>query len=376
MARWQNEDPIVFQLWKNNNYKKRLNSFKVHSFEVPFYPNFWGSMLQVIDEKKKDLNYYKRQTLKVLFPAYSKEESCVAMLLTNMAYPEWINVPCERPLVDHIFCLIEENRQTEEQIDNGTSKNISNFMLFKKACVIIKNTCYVVFWIQERENLKWYESNELVKKPFNIELFEILFDAVDVIFPPVISYDMKYKFTYEIYDNYYHYEKQDINGATVEGLYFNPHKEEKFILGNNLFKCENQVYISFSFVCNGEKDCPDLDHTDEKLCFCNNSNDFATKCKYIIQKDIGHKKCSPFYYIKIQGMCNMYNSIKLFYNNGASSTSYSNIFVCADGTIIDRALVNDLVPDCAFKFEDEDVLHITLTTDVSYECDLKYQIPC
>ena len=80
-------------------------------------------------------------------------------------------------------------------------------------------------------------------KPFNIGYFEKLFDAVDVIFPAVISFDMKYRFTYQIYDNYYHYQKKKINEETDEGLYFHPHKEEKFIIGNNLFKCDNQVHI-------------------------------------------------------------------------------------------------------------------------------------
>ena len=52
IAKWQNKDPVGFQLWKNNNYKKRLSSFKVHSFEIPLYPTFWGSMLEFVDVKR------------------------------------------------------------------------------------------------------------------------------------------------------------------------------------------------------------------------------------------------------------------------------------------------------------------------------------
>ena len=115
-------------------------------------------MLEFVDVKKKDLSYYKRQTLELLFPAFSKEQSCVAVLLINMAYPEWINIACDRPLLDHVFCLIEEERQTKEQVYKRTSKNALDIMLFKKACVIISNTCFVVVWIQVREDLKWYES--------------------------------------------------------------------------------------------------------------------------------------------------------------------------------------------------------------------------
>ena len=86
--------------------------------------------------------------------------------------------------------------------------------------------------------------------------------------------------------------------------------------------------------------------------------------------------CSPFYYKNLHGTCIMYNFNESFDQNEKLSISYSNTFVCANGSIINRAFVNDLVPDCSLEGEDENKLITILTTDINFDCDYKYQIPC
>ena len=329
-----------------------LNQYKYEALQVLLPNNY--------------LTDYEFKTFRPMFFHFDKNKSCVAMLLSNLAHAEWIHIPCKKPaLVNHVFCLIEEYDHNQTM-----SLHSDNITLYDASCVMVEKTCHLVIWTsKEKEPFKDIS--------FNIRLFQVLFNAVDVIFPPIFSYNFSYIFKYQIYSNYYHYKKEINYKNTTEGLYFNPKSAKKFKIGGNIFKCDSGIYISYYFVCDGEIDCSAKEKTDENSCLCNRTQKYSTKCKYLIEKSISGKDCGAFYYKSYDGSCTMFTFFESVQShNYLLPSNSSGFFSCDDGTLISNVLVNDLVADCGPKGEDEEVLNTIYANDISNQCHMKYQIPC
>ena len=100
--------------------------------------------------------------------------------------------------------------------------------------------------------------------------------------------------------------------------------------------------------------------------------------------------CSTLYYMTITGACEKYKDIKYLINGNSiqfdkkvyvkekrkESTSLNNEkFICKNGKVIDKMLLNDLVFDCGSE-GDEPVLMSLLIHDISSFCTEPQMIPC
>ena len=95
-------------------------------------------------------------------PYLQKGHSCVAMFLTNLAKPDWIQVPCDKPIVGHIFCLIED-------MDDQLKETHPTLVMNHKLCVLLNMTCY----------------------KFDVKKFQFLFETIPVTFPQIFTHDFK-----------------------------------------------------------------------------------------------------------------------------------------------------------------------------------------
>ena len=72
----------------------------------------------------------KTITKKTLYP-HNNFSSCVAMLLDNLAEPNWIQMPYEQAITTHVFCLLEKGN--EHLIEKH-----AKILLPPKSCIFIK----------------------------------------------------------------------------------------------------------------------------------------------------------------------------------------------------------------------------------------------
>ena len=178
-------------------------------------------------------------------------------------------------------------------------------MIFNQSCVLKNEICYLFEWIEVKPR-----SISTIRVDQNlIELFEYLFYAINVEFPPIISPDFSKRLTYKKYGQILNYKWHSINNHDFEGLYIMKDLSVSFQRGENLFECGNGILISIKFSCDGENDCSDIYISKDELgCLCNRTSSYAPNCKYFAHRH--RKKCSFYYWMTDTNKCEPYNSLE------------------------------------------------------------------
>ena len=157
----------------------------------------------------------------------------------------------------------------------------------------MNSTCHLFYWQAAATNLQSSHSNKhLLLRNFSTSIFQYLFDAVTVQFPPIFVSD-SFTESYRKYSNIYKYEKYAVTKNSYEAFNVLIRKSEKTIEGGNIFRYKENVYISIQYICDGKIDCPEDHPADELGCDCNTEND-SKMCKYFRTKS-NEKVCSLFY---------------------------------------------------------------------------------
>ena len=228
-----------------------------------------------------------------------KDEYEPGNCLLNLATPAWRKVSCNQPLVQHIFCQISENK-----VINTTSlKTHTKMKSCLKGYILLNNYCYIFTWYTFGTKIQ--ESCQS-KRPgaFHIEQFQVLFDAVTDIFPPLFSSDLKYIITYKRYWNIYSY-KLDPVYSDKEAMYVCKMHQSQHFVGDHIFRCSYGINISYKFDCDGKNDCPGETPIDEVGCECNTTLYYTSQCRLIYTQF--QTKCSDFYFKTWNGTCKMYD---------------------------------------------------------------------
>ena len=328
-----------------------------------------GNIMKLLTTFNSSANELALISSKRIFPYLHNNKSCTAILLTNLAEPQWIQISCEKKyVISDVLCLTE----TYNDISLVT---ITDSKLYDKECVIQNTTCYLFLWLRTiLKSLKILKSKTVYKG--SAKKFEYLFLAVDVIFPPILYERLGYFLTYERYGNYYHYEKLNITENEKHFLMITEKNSKDIIIGHNIFKCKGNVYISHIYACDGTEDCPDSSKLDEVGCYCKHANNYSSKCKYITTNSYDNlvKHCSPFYYKTVQGDCKMYHLENRL--QGVKQIS-KEIFPCHDGeTLKSPILLNDFLSECRSKVRNEYSLKYILSNNSQNYCFEKNKLPC
>ena len=71
------------------------------------------------------------------------KNSCTLMLLTNLAEPQWISVPCSAALLPVALCVIDkaETKKSKQNIENA-----NDIYFCPKTLIMINKTCYNFLW--------------------------------------------------------------------------------------------------------------------------------------------------------------------------------------------------------------------------------------
>ena len=210
------------------------------------------------------------------------------MLLNNLVDPEWISIECDEPVTSYIMCHFP--RKIKPQFNSTAGK----MDMYNSACVHRNGTCFIFYW----GNIDSSDTRKISIMPINhINIFQYLFDAISVSFPPIMLNDMRYTMTYKRYSNVYIYKKIKLVSTLTEALLVYTHKLFDFIKGGNVFNCGSHL-ISITDLCNAKVDCQSDEKLDEMHCDCEETQVYSSKCKYLTSIK-GQKHCSDFY-IKVK----------------------------------------------------------------------------
>ena len=292
---WETDIPVSFQQYLNIQYGNSKGILYSSISGDELFGNAFANN-QILHR----LESVYSQATKTMYPYIHTNDTCFIMLLVNLAEPDWIQIDCDKKLLSNVLCVIK-GVNSEEQIEPNITL-INN----KKSCtqtyVLMYDVCYLFLWYEGMEGDTMDQScknnNAFSVNLENITIFQNLFDAVPVEFPPILSThlheDHLYKFTYRKYVNIYIYSQEPILGEMTEGLHLCLSEKQPVSAGDNLFPCEKGSFVSYTFICNGRVDCP-FDNSDERV-----------NCSFFTNTQNSMKKfpsCSSLFYMKHDNSC-------------------------------------------------------------------------
>ncbi len=178
---WENGSPVAYQEFHNANFGKvDVTLFSCKTI-------FWHTGNLCVD-----LTGLKTSAQSELYPYRTVNNSCILMLLSNVAEPDWIQVNCNTPFLSDVLCLT---------IDDEGQTNLSSEITKDKITTCLQSeflqesACLLFVWLQpldlNRADLSTIcqHSKSIFTTSTPISKFQFLFDAVTSEFPPFISQD-------------------------------------------------------------------------------------------------------------------------------------------------------------------------------------------
>ena len=299
------------------------------------------------------------------------------VLLSNLAEPEWIQISCTEKLLADVICI---NRTDPLHVRNANYEAREISMICPINAISKDARCYLFLWHSINEptdlNLHCRLHNALSAQVLGIQYFQYLFDAIQSVFPPILSPHQIdkakiHRYTYNKYISVYHYEDSVTSNTNGDGFNLCTSKKMHVVTGENVFLCRSDVYISYLFVCDGISDCPNRDNSDEEFCHCLfNEKNKGNLCKESVNYKDNKTTCTTLYF-SAKGSCHKYIT-----TNYQSKKLKKENFLCCDNSTIDTALKNDMVIDCKDSAEDEEILNSVLRYKQVRTCRKPYEIPC
>ncbi len=348
----------VYQLWKNRFYgTNTVPRYKIHYLRIfkAFPVSRWTGLSGKIFRCGQSQIHPHRDT--------DEREKCVLMLIINLADPEWVAIKCNEPVLESCLCSAEV-------------QNITNLTLLQTTahgCLLsfisVRNLCFIFLWYNnnlEMSKIGWlWKSNKL-------QHFQVVFDATNVAFPPVLSVDRRHAITYNRYLRIYQYKYTgSLHRTSTTGLQIFVGDKHTFLPTQKMFECPNKTYISFHYVCDGNIDCAGTPPLDEEGCLCY-LHGMNKKCRWLQHNFKQKVTCSPFYFLSLQGTCELYHP----FDQTELYAKLPPVFLCKNGLELDHKLTDDLFADCGPNGEDEIHLKELLSHSHSFKCPEPDQLPC
>ncbi len=388
---WQNSDPVACQLWRNYNFGKTYGFHVRFSIIHPNTLNMMSSFLQmfIVSPVEVKILLYKSAARNELHPPVNKTNMCVALLLSNLAAPDWIPVKCDDQITPNVLCHFLSAAP-------NVTKQRKEDMLGCYGFHIVKNhSCYSFLHVKTAQKCMkncnrrrglfalnlWNVSDIGVVRPESVQQFYILLEATSVPFPPIVFADCDADVKITIVSQHWFISEAFYRTAVVPpgidtvGFEILQAQFSEHPLGNNVFVCKTGIFISSKFVCDDKKDCPD--GSDDNNCTCRTKND-----KFVCNVIVGNtskEMCSSLYFKTRSGFCTAFSELHIGEEPllfPLQNSSNRTIFACSkNGIPIDMGLLNDLVPDC-FAGADELALQNLLRHGTISHCSQPHHIPC
>ena len=365
-AVWDTNIPASYQRFINTNLGKECEK-KLYRKNIKH--NYWHGVFK----DKSKLTSVTDHAKKLLQPVLSAERHCVMMLLTNLASPDSISINCTDKILSQVLCRINSVIiNFHEVFEVQKNRRCLSFQILKNS------SCLLFLWSDQNVDVTKRCNAEGMNnfKIGNIENLFFVLLATNIALSPILSLhnnNKKFldKITFHRMSYKYKYISKGLNTETYKGYQICETEQLNMPIGIAFFICKSGLIISSLLLCNGIKDCPNDDSSDEEFCQCSFSeaNHHSKHCKFAIQ---GKSRivCSDLYYMAL-GKCHQYTSQEFDHIITKNDTQ---TYMCKEGPI-DKILFDDLYGDC-FLGEDEPILRSLLINDVTTSCADSNQIPC
>ena len=325
-----------------------------------------------------ELKGVKENSSVTLYPLKTSSSMCTMLLVSNLAHPQWINIDCDKPALDHYVCfnetIVKDTFNMVQELGTTTCPSLT---------VLNQGTCFLFKWFNGSRmiytNNKNCENNELtpyiIKEPKRLSFLVTAtsLDEVSLLCKMSVNseliYVIKYQRTWyiQVYDQYA-VKLQKAAGYLVCGT-----KVKMIQLDyNNTFLCSSGETISKLYQCDGINHCLDRINSTQA------SDERASTCVAYPKKQRHCSGsgciCSPLHFKSTSGNC-------LIFWFQISDTWKVNVailekFTCKNNSTIDMSLLDDLISDCGPSGEDEPMLKALLTNGSSVDCPSEGQFPC
>ncbi len=284
------------------------------------------------------------------------------LLVSNLAYPQWMSVNCSQKLLADVVCFKRTANNTVVK-----DHHLSTVPFCNQEMILVDKTCFLfLHFLGKYSSIANIRSqcsvNSSSLKTFHdIKWLINTLTAIKESFPPILVFNITTSkhiiFTKVYVWHQVFFQRSDIEEEQAGGLlvceditpYVNFHKYEPIFL-----TCKNREKVSNLFTCNGFYR-PNLPNPHPMYTYT----------------------CRPLYFANHIGQCESYKTREV--TKITESTEEMKIYQCTNSSIIDHREVDDLIPDC-LNADDELIVFILLRegyfSNFSQSCDNNNDIPC
>ncbi len=205
----------------------------------------------------------KNRTLTTTYPAVS-EGNCSLLLVTNLAYPQWVSVHCYDAMLDHIVCF------KRKQIFVGLTVSGFERYVCAKSALHHSGYCYSFPWKNKNTESSKNNYNPCSPQDLNVHVqsrkgakrFLYLFHTTILQKISLLSIGkQKDQFIQSTSEKIWlkpFYNERFVRSSEAEGHMICPSKKLKLPnVYNHTFSCQNKQIISSFYICDGDNDCSD-----------------------------------------------------------------------------------------------------------------------
>ncbi len=296
---------------------------------------------------------YKAQ--REVHPLKLKSQMCSLMLLSNLAQPEWMSIPCNEKILLDVICTHKRPTNTVGNSDMNLGR-IQDENECLQGEILKGRMCYRFMWYtrhNHKGNSIEEQCEERKMKPVIADSkneFGFLFDAIT---SPVLSPDGTTNIFIKMFPKSFN------TSQNVSGFISCRSKKWKRMVGINLFQCQDMSYISFMYVQDGVSDCPSKGKEDEQFCSLIDSKDGI---------------CAQLFFMDVAGNYFRYSDVAA--KKIAEEKQNITYFQCNNSIHIVQTMVEDLVADCGHQADDEKQLKLLLKSKRTDACINPEQLPC
>ncbi len=290
-------------------------------------------------------------------------------MLINLPDPYFVRVNSSEPFVRYVACT-----KSGTMKHNAESVHNQSTLLFCHSTFLLTSADCLQF---EWYNLTYAWPRHCANYSGQSREFEDIFGAVQVTkSPPVIvGLDLL------VFMRYYnkHSQAKIDTLQTSGGFCVQRHNIlELSKHGENVLNCSRVfqthlgVYFHITLVNDAQQLCFDHNLT-QRVCEATKVLKVDKRCSSFLHKN-GKNTCSPLFNTTLKGGCAIF--LSLFNPTVDVERQSRKKHICESGQNLSTDLLDDLVEDCMFEGDDEQVLRGMFDMTIYHKCEQNFQIPC
>ena len=294
-----------------------------------------------ISDVDTELFQFKPEKRFQLYPSLKRGKECTMLLVTNLAYPQWVSVSCDQRILRHVVCVKEINEGNV-----SAKREIPLKMTCPNATLLRNKTCYRLVWFNN--TIHEIVSNNIVSHVCKIcsgykmtiknnAIFKFLFTAIESEQLVLLSLSkvksslinlLRYKKLWLTHK----FEMKNVSITKASG-YFACSMGMKNTVFNfgNCFQNKENVYMSSLYLSDLDNIITHSNTSLEGLEWqCIKSHQSYPKQ----EQDTASCSCFPLFYQSISGYCSTYNmqifQPEITHSNTLSLNNSDETSICRD----------------------------------------------